>query len=741
MEKTYYSDQPISRKDEDLYGRTSFAKSIVETLACFDEKENYIIGIYAKWGSGKTSTINLIKEILDNKKDFVVVTVDAWLLGGVSEKILWQILKEIHKKLTGGTIEKRISKFGKTLRKVSNAELPFSLDFELDMNGGGRKETKISSGKIVDSIDFIARLLESSDNIEAAKKKVSENIREKNKKAVVFIDNIDRLDKLQIVAVFRLLSTIADYAGITYILPFDKEYVCSAVQESLPDGQSGAEYIEKIIQIPINLPKITRTALDRVFTGKLGQLLDEYGVELDSEEVDRFKGLYYYYGINNYIQSPRNVNQVINALRFIIPTKREEVNIIDLVILELIRVFDEPFYEKIRANKKVLLGSSEFSSNSGREKRRGKVEKVFSADDTLTIAKQLFPFVNDLYSNSSSNDDDSLRKAQRVGSDYYFDAFFCSIDEIAGVSRRKILHLLNDSEDKRSIDKNLAIINIPNLEVALQIISDNNNLIKNRLAFCEALLDLAEREKALQQFSAPFSMNVFVRLLFTIDEILKESKEKLKDYTTLLEYNSDRDRIETIPYLIRQAVLYSAPSHTKHEVILNQRELGQYKKQALSIIREIAKNGKIPVNKTGEYALIYSYWADFGSKSETERYIKKYVKTADAAVDFISQFLGKWSSAGKTDFHRGDFDEAVYKTICKYLNPDYLYRLIVKDKKYSQYKDIERKSLETFDNLWDKEAVALSRVGNEHMEDFRKIVAQRFIFMHEHSDQEKITKE
>lgn len=305
---------------------------------------------------------------------------DAWSLGGQSEKILWQLLKEVYEKLTGKTIEKKIGKFGKWLRNLSAAKLPFDIDHEFDMNHGGRKETKISSGKILNSMSFIGNLMESSNNIAAAKDKMDKAIQASNKKVIVFIDNIDRLDKMQVVEVFRLLSTIADYAGITYILPFDKDFVCSAVEESLPPNQSGSEYISKIVQIPIHLPMLSRSTLDRAFTILLTRLFGEYSIKISKEEIGRFQSLYYYHELNKYLQSPRNINQIINALRFMLPMKLGEVNVVDLIVLEIIRVFDEPFYERIRDSRSMLVQnknslSSDYTFDDEYKERKTDIEK------------------------------------------------------------------------------------------------------------------------------------------------------------------------------------------------------------------------------------------------------------------------------------------------------------------------------------------------------------------------------
>lgn len=738
----YHPDQPITHAKEDLYNRVGFAKEIVQMFSSLEHDENYIVGIYAEWGFGKTSVINLINELLDHNK-FIVINVDAWSLGGAQDKILWQILKETYEKITGQALEKKITKLGKRLRNISKAQSPFDLEVELDLNGGGRKETKVSSGKILNSMNFIGSLLESSNNISAAKRKVNEVIRASKRKIIIFIDNIDRLDKTHIVEVFRLLSTIANYVGTTYVLPFDKEFICSAVEDSLPQGQSGADYIEKIIQIPIHLPVIPRTALDNAFTVRLTHLLGDCSITLSREEIERFQLLYYQYNINEYIRSPRNINQIINALRFVLPVKYGEMNMVDLIILEIIRVFNEQLYKKIRDNGDMLLESktslsSDYMFDDEHQKRKSDIEKVFGDEHNpdLKIIRQLFPFTNSVFNHTTAETYDSLRRAQRLGSENYFERFFSAMDEVNSISDQKLLRLLNDSADKQTIDKNLTIVNAQNINVALRSILDRCDLIKNKIDFCKSLLDLAEEENLLQHRSMPLMMGAFNLLLFTIDAILEKSSNKLAAYSALLEYNFKKHRISTIPYLIRQVVLYSDPSHTRKEIILDKEDLERYKRVALRIIREIAKNNEIPLDTTGDDALIYSYWAEFGTKDEISKYIKKHVKTADSAIDFLSQFLGKWSSVGKNDYRRGDFNEAVYQKICAYIEPEYFYRLIINNKKYSCYKGIKKEAIISFEDHWDKDNMILAEVGQEHTAAFRVVVAQRFISIFEDTLQE-----
>ena len=54
----FNADKPIKNVSEDLLGRASFAKQLGKAIMQFNSKENIVIGMYGKWGTGKTSIIN-----------------------------------------------------------------------------------------------------------------------------------------------------------------------------------------------------------------------------------------------------------------------------------------------------------------------------------------------------------------------------------------------------------------------------------------------------------------------------------------------------------------------------------------------------------------------------------------------------------------------------------------------------------------------------------------------------------
>ena len=65
----YSSDRPITNYNDDLLGRADFAKQLGKAVFEYPCSDGLVIGLYGKWGSGKTSVVNMaIQEIESQSK-------------------------------------------------------------------------------------------------------------------------------------------------------------------------------------------------------------------------------------------------------------------------------------------------------------------------------------------------------------------------------------------------------------------------------------------------------------------------------------------------------------------------------------------------------------------------------------------------------------------------------------------------------------------------------------------------
>ena len=75
----FISDAPISSCEADILGRGKFAKSLAKNILRHEDKNTIVIGLYGKWGSGKSSIVNILledikqtKEIPEDKKPLII---------------------------------------------------------------------------------------------------------------------------------------------------------------------------------------------------------------------------------------------------------------------------------------------------------------------------------------------------------------------------------------------------------------------------------------------------------------------------------------------------------------------------------------------------------------------------------------------------------------------------------------------------------------------------------------------
>lgn len=54
----FYSDKPIFSREDDLLNRSGFARQLAQSLISLNNADTFTVGLFGKWGSGKTSIVN-----------------------------------------------------------------------------------------------------------------------------------------------------------------------------------------------------------------------------------------------------------------------------------------------------------------------------------------------------------------------------------------------------------------------------------------------------------------------------------------------------------------------------------------------------------------------------------------------------------------------------------------------------------------------------------------------------------
>ena len=534
-----------------------------------------LLGIYGSWGMGKTSTLELmIKELHHYKhtgkpnKQAIIVRFNPWYFEDDAELIrsFFNTLASAVEQASGETPTSLKREIGEKVREYGRKASPLIKNLDPLLTIVGAAVPFVSLLKSID-IEGLTKtvgdaLAPSQEGLMHLRDEVNTALATSKRPIVVLIDDIDRLESDEIQALLKLVKLSADFKNTTYVLAFDDEIVAAALEKRYSKDRGGRGFLEKIIQVPLHLPVADTETLKDITINGLNEAILSVQVELQESEVDRFH-ISFDRGFMVMLVTPRVAKRYANALVFALPLLHEQVNVVDLMLIEGIRVFYPRLYEAIRDNPSVFLqralGLSDWESaigsevNTAQRKRDSEViSAAFTGLSTLqrhaaeSLLEELFPLVKRLLKDGVSEDTkytaDEWDKNRRITSATHFSRYFLysaprsDIEDISievFVSRlpmhtlKESVDILNQLAAKRSPYHGVSGIN--HMITKLELMSDRLSIgaaeqLVLALASCSKFLGANARGGALYLPPTSRAAHLVGRLLETIsDEVRRDS--------------------------------------------------------------------------------------------------------------------------------------------------------------------------------------------------------------------------
>lgn len=338
----YSSDQPISSRTEDKFNRSPFATRMAETIATRTDSSSIVIGLYGAWGDGKTSVLEMMIETLKEYDHVITVKFNPWHFK--SEELLLRgffatLAEALGKSLptAGENIGEALKKYGGLLSLGS-----LTLGGVIQLNPG---EAAKNLGESFSTVE-----------LDELKFRIEKILRESGRRVVTFIDDIDRLDRTETQAIFKLVKLSASFHHTSYVLAFDDIIVSSALGERYGQGgqEAGRSFLEKIIQVPLHLPPADSISLRELAFQGVDNALAQAEITLEQNQIDTFVRRFVD-GLEQKLATPRLAKLYGNALTFSLPLLKGEADPVDLMLVEGIRVFYPHLYARIRDNPDHFL--------------------------------------------------------------------------------------------------------------------------------------------------------------------------------------------------------------------------------------------------------------------------------------------------------------------------------------------------------------------------------------------------
>jgi predicted KAP-like P-loop ATPase len=439
------SDAPESDPAKDAFGYWPFARTLAAAISATAQPEGLTMAIHGTWGSGKSTLLNfVIHELkalpLDRKP--IVIEFNPWWFDN-RQMLAGQFLAQFASKLPDG--------FG-GLREIGNtiAEYAESL--------GTVVAAASAHPWLKPPVTYLAKLFRQKVKaVPALKAEVAAALRETGQRIVFVIDDIDRLTADEIQEVFKVVKALANFPNVIYLLAFDRKIVADALTATLK--MDGEAYLEKIIQAPFSLPALDRVNLRGRLIEQLNQILKQHPGAVD----DKYWGNLFFHGLEHYIKTPRDVVRIINVLSVTFPAVAGEVNTVDFIAIEFLRVFEPIVYLAIRDNPQYFVGLIQDRSRGANDPELqfheawlAEVSQVRRAS-LKPVMQRLFPRLKTVWDGGgfTSEFSSKWKRELRACSPDIFDVYFKFGVISDRVSRREINELLQSASDPAEASKHL----------------------------------------------------------------------------------------------------------------------------------------------------------------------------------------------------------------------------------------------------------------------------------------------
>jgi len=439
---TYSSDHPIRSKREDRFNRAPFATRVADTTATWRDPSSIVIGLYGPWGGGKSSTLNLMEEALAAHPNVVVVRFNPWLFNS-EERLLCGFFETLAAALAR-SVPRKADKLAGLLRGYG------ALLALTSVSAAGPNPVNPGPGDGGKGIGDPS----ASGGLEELKDRVDQALQQGGQRVVVLIDDIDRLDRTGIQAVFKLVKLTAGFANTSYVLSFDDEMVASSIGERYAEAgyEAGRNYLAKIIQVPLHLPPPDAMQLRQMVFDGITAALRQSGIELEREGAEAFAHQFVG-GLEPRLGTPRHAKLYVNAVTFALPLLKEEAHPVDLLLIEGIRVFYPKLYLAIRDNADLFLGGGRDSDqNTESAQRRHLADLIAKAAGDITPEQSaglrrdlLEPLFPRLRATRYGHDwEPNWAREQRICSQQYFQRYFTYSVPPGDIGDLEVKSFLND---------------------------------------------------------------------------------------------------------------------------------------------------------------------------------------------------------------------------------------------------------------------------------------------------------
>ena len=674
----YNSDKPIESSEQDLLGRITFAKQLGEAIYKYDGKDGLVIGVFGKWGTGKTSILNMVVNEINylsesNDERPIIVNFSPWNYTD-KDNLISIFFEDLRKKIKFNSnnenmkqIVKAIDQYSGVLNLLSFTSVVLNQNWIMMLKYPFKYFYQYIRGKILEDT-----------NLDKAKTNLEKALIKSNQKIIVIIDDIDRLPNTQIRDIFQLVKQVGNFPNIIYVLSMDGDVVCSALESV--HNIDGAEYLEKIVQIPFEIPALLKPKLKEIFLEKLDDTVNDIS---DNVKIDKYYWSEVFINcIEPYIKTLRDVNRVINTFQFRYKLLSTETSLEDVVALTTIEVLEPQLYQWIGSNKDLLCSTANHSSLSGAKGKKDYRESIvtelknigINTDIAIKYLTTLFPvFASEMSSSNSGYPSSNIRESLRIAQENRFDLYF--LFDLRGIPVPR--YVINDCINELELNDLIITITQINNEGNIEYFIDELRSLVDTIPYKRLGLLSSVILNKLYTFSNNsgfFRLSAYSKAEFLAFDIMNRINDESERYSLIKNVleNINKEQLGSLASFINEIEIshgrFAGKEGNIDKQLICLHYLNNIEEIYISKINEITQSEAI-IDIKGFYIAFYLW--ECIDKDRAQNYLDNILKEDYNILKFICAIASRWTSSnGDSGW---DFPVDKYLT---YISKDTIYEKI-----------------------------------------------------------------
>ncbi len=714
---SFLSDSPLTESTKDEFKRRPFAQKLAKIILSHLGSDSLVIGINGKWGEGKTTVLKFIEnEIKEDPNKVICIWFNPWVYKD-EDLLLLHFFNSLSTEL-----QKSLKSSKEVVGAlIKNGSYVFPT-FDVSMPDGSTVGINIG-----ESLERFGDNLSSVDNSEL-KTRLEKILKALGKRIVILMDDIDRLDKSEIQNIFKLIKLMANFPYTNYILTFDQEMVSKALGEQYGGGsEEGCNFLEKIIQVPINLPLLDKASLRTYCFNIINEVFKMSKVEPNEDQAREYARCFVNF-LEIRLKTPRMAKRYGNLLTFILPLIGNEVNLVDLMLIEGARVFYPDLYTFIRTKQDLFLGL--YLDSLGRKPEvKTKIVKYINGclenlnedekDAARELIKYLFPTLEWVFGGAVYDGlqwEEKWAEDKRVASRAYYRRYFTYSVPEGDISDEEIEGFIVKLKDS---DINTIISEIRKLvgETRAEIFVSKLKAYEKKFTVDVARNLSLAISKLGNIFPDPdmmFSVGPFSQAAILIGRLIKLVPQNEGRFDLAKTIITEGDPL----YFVSECFLWIKASKEHEENrLLTKEEEKQLGAIIANRVEALSKNEVIFLSFPKAAQRFLSMWSQWGDKKKVQQYLADLINTdSKNAILLIRSFLSR--SYGEDGVRlKSDFDRNGYEVIKQLIDPEILIKGLTK-----LFGELDGK---TYRHLEDTKG-----------EDEDKILAEQFVSIHNYAKSE-----